>query len=557
MESALASVPTATPLALRWRPQSFDQVIGQRHVVQTLKHAVEKGRVAQCYLFSGPRGAGKTSLARILAKSLNCERGPTVQPCQTCVSCVEIAQGRSPDVLEIDGASNRGINEIRNLQEILRYRPLRGRFKVVIIDEVHMLTQEAFNALLKTLEEPPPHVVFVLATTEFRKVPLTIVSRCQQMEFHRIHEDDIYRRLIFICDTEGIEAEAEALRLLARAADGSLRDAISLLDQARTYAGGPVTAAAVAEVLGLAEPGKVLRLARWLALGQTGEALTYFHELIREGYDLKNVIDDLLAFFRTLLWARFKTDEPVAVVRDKDTQALIDELLPVLREEDVLRICQQLLECAERLRYSELPLLQAEMALARICQLPRLVELEKLLDTWVQGRPWQWNPEAPAVPIQPPTGEAEAVAPPPTPPTRPKAGPTPLVSSPPPTRPAASTVDEFIEWLRSQKDFALLFTHVQGWQVDEAAGCIYLTMPSAWKTIAEATLAEKTAALRQAMHDRLGRVYRIEFRPTAVEAPEAAPSDARPEARRAVESDPDVQRYLQVLGGEIVKVEDG
>jgi len=551
----LASVPTPTSLALRWRPQSFDQVIGQRHVVQTLKHAVEKGRIAQCYLFSGPRGAGKTSLARILAKSLNCERGPTVQPCQTCVACVEIAQGRSPDVLEIDGASNRGINEIRNLQEVLRYRPLRGRYKVVIIDEVHMLTQEAFNALLKTLEEPPPHVVFVLATTEFRKVPLTIVSRCQQMEFHRINEDDIYRRLIFICDTEGIEAEAEALRLLARAADGSLRDAISLLDQARTYAEGPITAAAVAEILGLAEPGKVLRLARWVALGQTGEALTYFHELIREGYDLKNIIDDLLGFFRTLLWARLKTDEPVAVARDKDTQALIDELLPVLREEDVLRICQQLLECAERLRYSELPLLQAEMTLARICQLPRLVELEKLLDTWIQGRPWQWNPEAPAVPMQAPTGEAEAVGPSPTPPARPRTGLTPLAPSAP-TPPAAHTVDDFIEWLRSQKEFALLFTHVQGWQVDEAAGCIYLTMPSAWKAVAETTLAERMTALRQAMHDRLGRVYRIEFRPTASETTEASAPDARSEARRAVESDPDVRRYLQVLGGEIVKVED-
>ncbi|MCS7313065.1 MAG: DNA polymerase III subunit gamma/tau [Acidobacteria bacterium] len=551
----MASVPTFTSLALRWRPQSFDQVIGQRHVVQTLKHAVEKGRVAQCYLFSGPRGAGKTSLARILAKSLNCERGPTVQPCQACVVCVEIAQGRSPDVLEIDGASNRGINEIRNLQEILRYRPLRGRYKVVIIDEVHMLTQEAFNALLKTLEEPPPHVVFVLATTEFRKVPLTIVSRCQQMEFHRINEDDIYRRLIFICDTEGIEAEAEALRLLARAADGSLRDAISLLDQAHTYAEGPITAAAVAEILGLAEPGKVLRLARWLAFGQTGEALTYFHELIREGYDLKNIIDDLLTFFRTLLWARFKTDEPVAVARDRDTQTLIDELLPVLREEDVLRICQQLLECAERLRYSELPLLQAEMTLARICQLPRLVELEKLLDTWVQGRPWQWNPEAPAVPVQPPTGEAEAAAAS-LPLTHPKVGPLPLTSAAPsPT--TAHTVGDFIEWLRSQKEFALLFTHVQDWQVDETAGCIYLATSPAWKTVAEMTWAERMTALRQAMHDRLGRVYRIEFKPTRPETTEAPPPDARAEARRAVESDPDVQRYLQVLGGEVVKVEDG
>jgi DNA polymerase III delta' subunit len=497
------------PLTLRWRPQSFDQVIGQRHVVQTLKHAVEKGRIAQCYLFSGPRGAGKTSLARILAKSLNCERGPTVQPCQACVSCVEIAQGRSPDVLEIDGASNRGINEIRNLQEVLRYRPLRGRYKVVIIDEVHMLTQEAFNALLKTLEEPPPHVVFVLATTEFRKVPLTIVSRCQQMEFHRIGEDDIYRRLIFICDTEGIEAEAEALRLLARAADGSLRDAISLLDQARTY----------------------------------------FHELLREGYDLKNIIDELLTFFRTLLWARFKTDEPVAVARDKDTQALIDEFLPLLREEDVLRICQQLLECAERLRYSELPLLQAEMTLARICQLPRLVELEKLLDTWVQGRPWQWNPEAPAIPISPPTGGAEATAPPPSTAHPRRTTLSPLASA------AASTVDDFIEWLRSQKEFALLFTHVQGWQVDDAAGCIYLKMPPAWKTIAETTLAERMPILRQAMHDRLGRVYRIELQPVAPESAEAPSPDAQTEARRAVESDPDVQRYLQVLGGEIVKVE--
>ncbi|MDE2181205.1 MAG: DNA polymerase III subunit gamma/tau, partial [candidate division NC10 bacterium] len=240
-------------LARRWRPQSFDEVAGQRPVTQTLKNAIAKDRVAHALLFAGPRGVGKTTTARILAKALNCERGRSPDPCGACASCNAIVAGRSVDCLEIDGASNRGIDEVRELREIVRYAPSRDKHKVIIIDEVHMLTEPAFNALLKTLEEPPPGVIFILATTHAHKIPPTILSRCQRHDFRRLGQEEILPRLQQIAREEGATVSDGAMKAIARAAEGSLRDAQSLLDQAIAYSGDAVSEEDVAVVLGLVE----------------------------------------------------------------------------------------------------------------------------------------------------------------------------------------------------------------------------------------------------------------------------------------------------------------
>ncbi len=289
-------------LARKWRPQTFEEVVGQEVVVRTLKNALLKGRIAHAYLFSGPRGVGKTSTARILAKALNCAEGPTPYPCNKCQSCNEITSGTSLDVVEIDGASHTGVDNIRELKEAVSYKPMRSRYKVYIIDEVHMLSQSAFNALLKTLEEPPPHVVFVFATTEPQKVPLTVLSRCQRFEFRRIPPELIFKHLKKITEAEGIVADEKALKLLAEKADGSLRDAQSLLDQVAAYAGGEkIIEEMVKEVLGIPERWTLEKLAQSLAQGDLKEGFKIIEELYERGIPYDEFLLEFMKYLRDLL----------------------------------------------------------------------------------------------------------------------------------------------------------------------------------------------------------------------------------------------------------------
>jgi DNA polymerase-3 subunit gamma/tau len=300
----------------KWRSQTFDEIIGQPAIVQTLKNAIKNNRLAHAYLFSGPRGTGKTSTARILAKALNCEKGSTPDPCGKCQSCIKIRNGHSVNVIEIDAASNRGINEIRELRERIRYAPVEGRYKVYIIDEVHMLTPEAFNALLKTLEEPPSHTIFVLATTELQKVPLTIASRCQRLDFGRIKLGQIEGHLRKVAEAEGFEIDEKALNLMGRVAEGSMRDAVSLLDQLVSFTGHKISYDDVITLLGTADEELLFAFGEAVVAGDTAGILELIRKGMEEGRSTSQVTRDLVSHFRNLLHLKAGSSEVLELTHD-------------------------------------------------------------------------------------------------------------------------------------------------------------------------------------------------------------------------------------------------
>lgn len=290
--------------ALKWRPQNFDQIVGQNHVVNLLKNSIQKGRLTHAYLFAGPRGIGKTSTARILAKSLNCKKGSTINPCQVCTSCQEITQCRSLDVLEIDGASNRGIDEIRALRESVRFAPSGGRFKIYIIDEVHMLTNEAFNALLKTLEEPPEFVKFIFATTQINRIPSTILSRCQRLDFRRIPVLDIINQLKRIIAKERIKLDEEVLFTIARASDGSLRDAESVLDQLTSFTKDKISVLEASSLLGVLEEDILFDITDQIIKRDAKTVLSLLNTMLRQGKDSNIILNNIIEHFRNLIVAK-------------------------------------------------------------------------------------------------------------------------------------------------------------------------------------------------------------------------------------------------------------
>ncbi|MDQ7082587.1 MAG: DNA polymerase III subunit gamma/tau [Aquificota bacterium] len=281
------------PFARKYRPRFFREVVGQEVPVKVLKNAVRGGRLANAYLFAGPRGVGKTTLARILAKALNCLNPSGREPCGECENCREIDRGHFPDLVEMDAASNRGIDDIRAIREAVSYTPIKGKFKVYIIDEAHMLTREAFNALLKTLEEPPPRTLFILCTTEYDKIPPTILSRCQRLLFRRVSTDEVVNYLKGICSSEGIEFEEEALRSIAVLSEGCMRDAASLLDQAGVFGDGRVTSEVVENFIGVLSPGKVRDFLKLLVKSEVNEAVKFLNELYRKGFNLSRFWESL------------------------------------------------------------------------------------------------------------------------------------------------------------------------------------------------------------------------------------------------------------------------
>lgn len=366
-------------LARRWRPQSFEEVVGQRPVTQTLKNAIAKDRIAHALLFAGPRGVGKTTTARILAKALNCEQGRTPDPCNRCASCKEIAEGRSIDCLEIDGASNRGIDEVRELREIVRYAPSLKKFKVIIIDEVHMLTEPAFNALLKTLEEPPPGVVFILATTDAHKIPPTILSRCQRHDFRKLGQAEIVERLQEIVREEHAKVADGALKAIAGAAEGSLRDAQSLLDQVIAYSGAEVTEADVGVVMGLVEGEQLARATQAIIGRDGGEALAIVESLSARGYDLQRFCQEMLAHLRDLMVAKVVKDPAPLLQASRVSPETIRAQAGAVTLPDLEATFHVLSRAEFEMRRAPHPRFVLEMALVEAAEARPLQSLEALL----------------------------------------------------------------------------------------------------------------------------------------------------------------------------------
>ena len=366
-------------LARKWRPQTFSDLIGQEHVSQTLKNAIDTGRVAHAFLFTGARGVGKTSSARILAKTLNCEQGPTTEPCNSCPACKEITEGNSVDVFEIDGASNNGVDEIRELRDNVKYLPSHSRYKIFIIDEVHMLSNSAFNALLKTLEEPPPHIKFIFATTEPHKVPITILSRCQRFDFKRIPLAMIVARLRYIVDQEQVSMSDTALAMVARKGDGSMRDSLSTLDQVLAFCGEHVDDSAVVDILGVVDRQLLLEVVRFIIAHDTAGLMALVARVDASGCNMRNFCNELIVQIRALL---LLNSAPKSADLLDLSELELKESLELAQGSDLVtlqRFITILLKAEGEMAHSSFGRLLLEMALIRMATISPVVTVDELL----------------------------------------------------------------------------------------------------------------------------------------------------------------------------------
>ncbi len=583
-------------LARRWRPQTFDQVVGQEPVTRTLRNALSSRRLAHALLFAGPRGVGKTTTARLVAKALNCEKSPGPDPCNACAACQEIALGTSVDCIEIDAATHTGVDHVRSLQEQLAYHPIRGKSKVYIVDEVHMLSAGAFNALLKTLEEPPPNVLFILATTEPHKVPATIQSRCQRHDFRKIGPDQIRERLAAIGQAEGVRLDEDAVALLARAADGSLRDAQSLLDQVIAYCGTEIGGQAVATLLGLVASDALFAAAGALAEGAAGRLLELVEEMSRRGNDLRLFAGELLGHFRNLLVVKVTgSARQLLGLAPADFERTVTqaEAFTVPRLEVLLHLLGQ---AEAEMRRSGYPRYALEVALVRMAETAAAPALDDLIRRLadLEARLGVGGVAAP-VPAAQPTLFQEAAPVPPRPsrasatPPVPPAAPSPVPPLPNPSRPApvgqapapagepaergaaardlpmtpSGGPDPGAAWadakrrLARQKRLATLLEEVQEVRLEEET--LVLVFPDG-NTFSRMTLEdpENRRLVGGAVEGAFGRRLAVEYR--FLSAPPRAASPGRPPepegAHRAPPADPAshplVQEALRLFGGRLL-----
>ena len=366
-------------LARKWRPQLFEEVIGQRHITQTLQNAISQKRVAHAFLFTGARGVGKTSSARILAKALNCEKGLRINPCNQCTNCQEVTHGTSMDVIEIDGASNRGIDEIRELRESVRYTPAKSRYKIYIIDEVHMLTKEAFNALLKTLEEPPPHIIFIFATTEPHKIPATILSRCQRYDFKRIPFREVIGSLKRIVEEEEIQISQRGLLSIAQESEGSLRDAQSLLDQAIAYAGKNIHDEDIAEVLGLIDRKILSDAIEAIADRDVERCMEVIEHVYHFGYDLQHFSRELLQYLRNLILIKVSQHPEGLMELPEEEFMLLKKQAEKFKFDQLNHLFTLLLKGEQETAQSTFPRTMLEMTLIRMATLRPLLPIDEMM----------------------------------------------------------------------------------------------------------------------------------------------------------------------------------
>jgi DNA polymerase-3 subunit gamma/tau len=366
-------------LARKYRPQRFADLIGQPHVTKTLQNAISMDKLYSSLIFSGMKGVGKTSAARILSKALNCEKGPAIEPCNQCPICIEITEDRSPDYIEIDGASNNGVEEVRSLKEKVRYKPIKNPFRVVVIDEVHMLSTSAWNALLKTIEEPPPHTYFILATTDFHKIPATIVSRCQHFEFKRIPQEIIARLLREICSKEDIKITDYSLYLIAKAAEGSLRDAKKIMDQAVALASGDVKDKDVIDILGVIEEEIFITLTKNVFIKDRKAIIQQINELTERGMDLRFFYNEYLKFFRDLMILKSLDESDTLHNLNPENVPNLKEMLKDVREIELLRYFNAAKDLEQTIRNTENPRIILEYLFLKLSYFPSLMSIEELI----------------------------------------------------------------------------------------------------------------------------------------------------------------------------------
>jgi DNA polymerase-3 subunit gamma/tau len=536
-------------LPRKWRPRTFDALVGQEAVARTLEHALESGRIAHAYLFTGPRGVGKTTTARLLAACLNCEKGPTATPCGECASCREIAQrGESLDTIELDAASNNSVEDARGLIEILRYAPQRDRYRVLILDEVHMLSKAAFNALLKTIEEPPEHAVFILASTELHRIPATIVSRCQKFSFRRLTDAEVEERVLAVAGREGFTVTAGAARLIARAADGSMRDALSLLEQAATVSSGTVDETRCAEIFAFVDRAVLEALYAAAVSGDRSEILAIVGRANEEGIDPRHMAREFTAMLREVLVASAGKAERNAgkaegesAAGDDDRAARLAALAPY---DTLLRAVSLQLETERQLARAADPWIAWEMSLLKMAELPRLRALEESL----AGR-------VPPTPAAPPTGPSPRFV---------SLVPAPSPEEPESPAPASDPASDFVRRVMARRvtigTYLTLATRifekgpdlVVEFPIDKASARDALQKPDPLKLLTE----EAAQAFGRTLAIRLttGPPVNGDLAAAAREVPPQVL--ARERATTKAQDDPMVQKAMSLFRGEVVDVKE-
>jgi DNA polymerase III subunit gamma/tau len=551
-------------LARKWRPQNFSSLVGQEPIVTALRNALQEGRIAQAYLFSGIRGVGKTTAARVLAKALNCERGPAADPCNECTPCLEITRGSDLDVIEVDAATYSKVEQVRELTESLKYGPARSRYKVVVLDEIHRLSRQAFDALLKIVEEPPAHLVFIFATTEIDAVPATILSRCQEFHFRRVPSAVLAAYLRTICDAEAIAASDTALRLIARAGEGSVRDSVAILDQLATFGSGTIADEDAIRLLGGLDTALYHQVLAAVLRGDGPAISEAVHRVEEEGWDPRHVYAQFLAFCRDALHLAMGGQPGAVDLPAEEAQALA----AMAREagyENLLRLMSQLLTSEPIVRRSETGALAVEIAWLRAAELPKLVRIEELLAGGAAlPAPGASAPARPAAAAPPPASRpAPAPAPRPAAPPPAAAAPAPRpqpVAAPPLRAPAPPVsapmprdpVRAFLEEVSKRRP------HLAGYlesaeEIRFEGGRLVIVVP-AGDTMLESRLRQD--ANRQALEESLAVVWgpgtpwklaagsKVDSLPAEQQAPGNGP---------AAGEHPMIQTVLQIFGGEVVE----